>query len=127
MDNGYINYGQNNLIQIFKFFFFDCIYPFRIMQVLLFLHECLSFDSLSVVPHVSFTFFKSPSDVFLRAIFGLPYFLLPGGFYLKPFLGILFCSILSTCTVTRWYYMYYKGEICYFQVLYDKLGTICAI
>ncbi len=79
------------------FFFFECVYPFRIMQLLLFLHECLSFNSLSAVPHVSSIFLKSSSKVFLRVIFGLPYFLLPGGFHLKPFLGILFCSILSTC------------------------------
>ncbi len=29
--------------------------------------------------------------------------------------------------VTRWYYMYYIGEIWYFSVLYDHLGTICTI
>ena len=33
--------------------FFECFYPFRIMQLLLFLHERLSFASLSAVPHVS--------------------------------------------------------------------------
>ncbi len=49
---------------------FECVYPFRIMQLLLFLHECLSFASLSAVPHVS------------SIIFGLPCFLLPGGFHL---------------------------------------------
>ena len=42
---------------------------FRIMQLILFLHECLSFASLSAVPHVSFIFFKSPSKDFLRVIF----------------------------------------------------------
>ena len=79
------------------FFFFCCFYPLRIMQPFLFRNEFLSFASLSAVPHVSYIFFKSPSKVFLRVIFGLPCFLLPGGFHLKPFLGILFCSILSTC------------------------------
>ena len=81
----------------YKNFFFLCIYPLRIMQSLLFLHEFLSFASLSAVPHVSSSFLKSSSKVFLRVIFGLPCFLQPGGFHLKPFFGILFCSILSTC------------------------------
>ncbi len=89
------NLGMRKMNKLF--FFFECVYPFRIIQLLLFLHERLSFASLSAVPHVSSIFFKSPSKVFLRVIFGLQCFLLPGGFHLKPFLGILFCSILSTC------------------------------
>ncbi len=44
-----------------------------------------------------FHLFKVSLKGFLRVIFGHPYFLLPGGFHLKPFLGILLCSILSTC------------------------------
>ena len=81
-------------LKILKSFFFFFIYPLRIMQLLLFLHECLSFASLSAVPHVSSIILKSPWKVFFRDIFGLPCFLLPGGFYLKPFLGILFCSYI---------------------------------
>ena len=85
--------ANSNMLNFSKLFFYlfsfiDCFYPFVIMQLLLFLHECLSFASLSAVPHVSFILFKSPSKVFLMVIFG---------FHLKPFLGILFCSILSTC------------------------------
>ena len=52
--------------------FFHCVYPLRIVLLLFFLHECLSFASLSVVPHVSSIFLRSPSKVFLRVIFGLP-------------------------------------------------------
>ncbi len=81
----------------FMSIFFCCVYPFRIMQPFLFLHEILSFASPSAVPHVSSIFFKSPSKVLLGDIFGLPCFLLPGGFHLKPFLGILFCFILRMC------------------------------
>ena len=76
--------------------FIHCVYPLRIMQPFLFLHEIL-FASLSAVPHVGSIFLKSPLKVFLMVIFGLLCFLLPGGFHLMPFLGILFCSILSTC------------------------------
>ena len=68
------------------------------MQLLLFLHERLSFASLSAVPHVSSMFFKSPSKVFTQGHFSLPCFLFPRGFHLKLFLGILFYSILGTCS-----------------------------
>ncbi len=78
-------------------FFFGSLYPLGIMEPFLPRHNDLSLASLSAVPHVRSIFFKSPSKVFLRVMFGLPCFLLPGGFHLKPFLGILFCSILSTC------------------------------
>ena len=76
---------------------FGSFYPLGIMEPFLPRHNDLFLASLSAVPHVSSIFFKSHSKVFLRVIFGLPCFLLPGGFHLKPFLGILFCSILSTC------------------------------
>ena len=82
--------------KIYWVFFFLCFFPLRIMQPLLFLNEILSFVSLLAVPLVTFIFLKTPSKVFLRVIFCLPCFILHGGFHLKPFLGILFCSILST-------------------------------
>ncbi len=46
-------------------------FPLRIMQPLPFLHEILSFVSLSAIPHVSCIFLKSSSKVFLRIIFCL--------------------------------------------------------
>ncbi len=65
------------------------------------------------------SFFRSPSKVFLRVIFGLPCFLLPGGFHLKPFLGILFCSILSTCPC-------HLCLLSKFQVIHNKLENFTA-
>ncbi len=64
----------NNVI-----FFFGSLYPLGIMEPFLPRHNDLSLASLSAVPHVSSIFFKSPSKGFLRVIFGLPCFLLPGG------------------------------------------------
>ncbi len=59
----------------FVFFFFHCVYPLRLMQLLLFLHESLSFAYLSAVPHVS-SIFLCLQRFFYRVIFGLSALLL---------------------------------------------------
>ena len=79
------------------------------MQLLIFLHECLSFASLSAVPYDNF--FKSPPKVFLRVIFGLPCFLLPGGFHLKPFLGILLHTFFIFFQELYVYVSKYYGDL----------------
>ncbi len=77
------------------FYFLICLYQVEIMEPFLFRHEGLSLASLSAVPHVSSNFLKSPSKVFLRVIFVLPCFLLPGGFLLNPFFGNPFLFLLK--------------------------------
>ncbi len=76
-----LKYAMQTLVnyKLVDVFFFEYFYPFRIMQLLLFLHESTSLASLLAFPHVSSVLFKSPSKAFLKVIFGLPCFFLPGG------------------------------------------------
>ena len=62
----------------------DCFYPFRIMQLLSFLHECLSFASLSAVPHDSSIFFKSPSKIFSGSFLAFPVSFCQEDYILSP-------------------------------------------
>ena len=57
---------------LYSVFFFLRIYPLRIMQPLIFLHEFLSSASLSAVPHVSSIFLSLPQRFFSGSFLALP-------------------------------------------------------